>query len=93
MVMLHKRLTVPDDKIVWGPFKLGRAGTPITILSIIYTIIGIFFSFWPATATVTATTMNWSIAVFGGVLIFSMVFWLVHGRKVYTGPIVEIPMR
>ncbi len=90
VVILHKRLTVPNDQIIWGPFKLGRAGIPITILSIIYTVIGIFFSFWPSTVNPTAQTMNWSVAVFGAALIFSMIFWFVHGRKVYTGPIIEI---
>jgi choline transport protein len=90
VVMLHKRLTVSNDKIGWGPFKLGRAGTPITIFAIIYSVIGIFFSFWPATIQVTAQSMNWSVAVFGGVLIFSMVFWVAHGRKIYKGPILEV---
>lgn len=34
--------------------------------------------------------MNWSVAVYGGALLFSLFFWAVYGRKVYTGPIIEI---
>jgi len=90
LVMMYKRLTVDANKIRWGPFKLGRAGTTINILAIIYTVISIFFSFWPTTPKVTALTMNWSVAVYGGALIFSLVFWAVHGRKVYKGPISEL---
>ena len=37
--------------------------------------------------------MNWSILVFGGVLLFSLLFWAIQGRKVYTGPIMEIGIR
>ena len=74
----------------YGPFQLGRAGTPVILLSLVYSFIGIFWSFWPASVQVTALTMNYSIVVFGGVFIFSMVFWAVYGRKVYTGPILEI---
>lgn len=88
--LLLKRLNTPHSAIRWGPFRLGRSGFVVNIISIIYSIIGIFFSFLPLHAEVTARTMNWSVAVFGGVLICSMFFWLVHGRKVYTGPIIEI---
>ena len=55
-----------------------------------YSVIGTFFSFWPADAQTTAQTMNWTVLVFGGFMIFSVVFWLLHGRKVYTGPVLEI---
>jgi len=90
VVMLHKRLTTPDNGFRWGPFKLGRFGVPVYIISIIYSIIGGFFSFFPPSSKVTLVSMNWSIAVFGGVLIISIVHWFFHARHVYTGPIVEI---
>jgi len=88
--LLHKRLTTPHSQVRWGPFALGRLGVPINIVAILYTILGIFFSFWPPSPEVTAQTMNWSVAVYGGVLILSVVFWFAHGKKVYTGPIVEV---
>lgn len=89
-VLLLKRLTAPAGAMRWGPFHLGRLGVPINVLSIAYGLVAVFFSFWPPSATVTAITMNWSIAVYGGVLLFSIFFWFLHGRKVYTGPVVEI---
>ena len=87
--MLHKRLTTPPSQIFWGPFRLGRAGVPITIVAMLYSVLGIFFSFWPAFTHVNATNMNYSSLIFGGVLMFSLVFWVVYGRKIYTGPIME----
>lgn len=89
-VMLHKRLTTPNSEILWGPFRLGRAGTPITILALAYSVLGIIFSMWPIENHPTPETMNYCILVFGSTLIFSVLFWLVHGRKTYTGPIIEI---
>ncbi|KAM0799120.1 amino acid/polyamine transporter I [Usnea florida] len=89
-VMLWKRLTTPASEIRWGPFKLGRLGVPITLISIAYSIVGWFFSFWPPTATVTVKTMNWSVTVYVGVLAASMIYWLIHARHVYTGPIIEV---
>lgn len=89
-VLLHKRLTTPASKMRYGPFTLGRAGVPINILAMAYSILGIFFSFWPPTHDVTAETMNWSVTVFGGAVLFSLGFWVVYGRKVYTGPIIEV---
>lgn len=93
MVFLHKKLTTPAADMMYGPFQLGRASIPIIVLSLAYSVVGIFFSFWPPASEVTAVTMNWSILVFGGVLLFSLVFWALHGRKVYTGPIVETGIR
>ncbi|MCJ1462540.1 hypothetical protein MMC07_001142 [Pseudocyphellaria aurata] len=89
-VLLHKRLTTPAAAMRWGPFRLGRLGIPINALAIAYGLVAVFFSFWPPSAVVTAVTMNWSIAVYGGVLLFSIFFWFLHGRKVYTGPVIEV---
>jgi amino acid transporter len=89
-VMLHKRLTTPNSEFRWGPFKLGRFGTPVYIAAICYSVVGAFFSFWPPAVEVTPVTMNWSVVVFGGALILSMVYWTVWARKIYTGPIIEV---
>ncbi|KAB8297777.1 hypothetical protein EYC80_001577 [Monilinia laxa] len=67
----------------WGAFRLRKLGVPITIIAMIYTVIALFFSSWSAFSTVDAANMNWSCLIFGGAIIFSMIFWLLHGRKVY----------
>lgn len=92
-VFLHRKLTTSGTDMTYGPFQLGRAGIPIILLSLAYSVVGIFFSFWPPASKVTPVTMNWSLLVFGGVLLFSLIFWAVHGRKVYTGPIFETEIR
>ena len=88
-VMLNKRLTTPDPDLPWGPFRLGRAGVPITVVALAYSVLGAFFSMWPTTVKPSAESMNYCVVVFGGVMVFSLFFWLVYGRKHYTGPVLE----
>ena len=89
-VMLRKRLTGEDKTLPWGPFRLGRAGIPITVIAMAYTVVGTFFSFWPYTPNVTAQNMNYSSLLYGAAVIFSLIFWVFYGRKVYTGPLYEL---
>ena len=88
-LILLERVTKRDTPVNWGPFTLGRAGIPVNLVAMAYSIVGIFFSFWPPEVDPTPTSMNWSVAVYGGVLLFSFGFWASYGRKVYTGPILE----
>lgn len=88
IVLLIKRITRPSE-IQWGPFRLGKLGLTINVLSVMWTIIGVFFSFWPTYAQVTPQNMNWSPLVYGATLLLSTAFWFLHSRKVYTGPIRE----
>ena len=73
-VMLHKRLTAPDSNFLWGPFKSGRAGVPINVFAIAYSLLGAFFSLWPATVNPTIESINDCIMVFGGTSMFSLLF-------------------
>ena len=49
----------------------------------------IFWSVWPPATPVTAPTMNYSIVVTGGVIIFSIIWYFVRGRKEYRGPTID----
>jgi amino acid transporter len=94
-LLLHKRLRNDPvkDKIPWGPWKMGPIVGPIfNFGALIYTLITLFFSFWPATQSVTPITMNWSCLLFGASVIFSVGFYFVFGRHSYKWPIVD-PIR
>ena len=64
-------------------------GPIVNAVGLIYIIISLFFSFFPSTATVTAVTMNWSCALFGGTVLFSIVYYMVYGRHAYKWPVVD----
>ena len=52
-------------------------------------IFVIFWSVWPPETPVNSTNMNYSIVVTAGVIIFSMVWYVLKGRKEYKGPTVD----
>ncbi len=55
-----------------------------------YLTVVVFFSFWPTERVVTAENMNYAVLVTGAIVIFSLVYYLVWARRVYTGPVVEV---
>lgn len=71
-------------------FSLGRLGMPINIFSVGWLSFSIVFSFFPTTRQVDPVSMNWSVLVFGGVVIFAIVQYIVHGHRVYVAPITRV---
>ena len=69
---------------------MGKWGMVANILALAFCLFLIIFLPFPTILPVTAQNMNYASVVFIGVILFSMVDWLVRGRKRYTGPIREI---
>ncbi|RAL07831.1 amino acid transporter [Aspergillus homomorphus CBS 101889] len=80
---------VRRQPIPFGPWTLGRGGIVVNLASIAFLTITIFFSFFPSELPVTAVNMNWSVVVFFGELFIGLAWYVVRGRHVYHGPIVE----
>lgn len=86
----HRRQSVAQAPLVWGPFHLpGIFGIINNLYACCYMIFVIFWSVWPPATPVTPESMNYSIVVTGGVIIFSIVWYYVRGRKEYHGPTVD----
>ncbi|KAF2128737.1 amino acid transporter [Dothidotthia symphoricarpi CBS 119687] len=68
-------------------FSLGRAGIWINGISVMYLIWALIFAFFPTFPHPTPDLMNWNILIYGVVVAFALVFFLVKGRKVYVGPV------
>ncbi|GES64979.1 GABA permease [Aspergillus terreus] len=83
--MLWRRLATPE-LLTYGPWKLGRLGVATNIISLIYLTYTSVFMVFPPYQPVTAVNMNYASLIFGAVLIFSGVYWVYKGRKVYEGP-------
>jgi len=71
-------------------WSLGNFGLPINILAILFLIPVWFFTFWPLATPVFAKTMNWSSAMFGGLVVLALVYYVVWARHVYEGPVVHV---
>lgn len=78
--------------LTWGPWRLrGALGVANNIFACCFILFALFFSFWPPVREVTPQTMNWAAVATSAVLAFSILYYFVRARKVYTGPVIEIP--
>jgi len=77
-------LIVGRDKLPADlPFRLGKFGTAINIISLVYCFVTTVFFFFPGAPDPAPADMNWAIAVFGVMLVIALGFWLVQGHKTY----------
>ena len=68
-------------------FSLGRAGIWVNGVSVVYLCVALVFAFFPTFPHPTPVLMNWNILIYGVTIIFSLIYYLVKGRKVYVGPV------
>jgi len=88
-LMLRKRLL--GEEVRMGPWRMNATmGLAVNVFAVAFLLISLFFSFWPPALPVTLVTMNWSCAVFGGVVVLGVMWYAVAGRKAYHGPVVEV---
>ena len=83
-------VSVAQAQLIWGPWHIpGILGIINNAYACLYMIFVIFWSVWPPVTPVTASTMNYSIVVTSGVIIFSIVWYYIRGRKEYHGPRID----
>jgi choline transport protein len=79
-----------QGRFVWGPWHIpGILGTINNVYACLYMIFVIFWSVWPPATPVSASSMNYSVVVTGGIMLFSGVWYVIRGRREYKGPLVE----
>ena len=77
-------------KLSWGPWHVpGMAGTILNACVCCFLGLTVFLSFWPIKYHITPATMNYNIVIWTAVIIFSTVYYVVQGKKEYSGPIIE----
>ena len=80
-----------DSQLIFGPWYIpGVYGIAVNAFACIYTTILIFFSMWPSKLPVTAEEMNYTALVEVVVIVVSMGYYYFWGRRIYTGPVIEI---
>ncbi|KAL2429924.1 Choline transport protein [Exophiala dermatitidis] len=86
----ERHFSVVQAELVWGPWHIpGILGTLNNAYACVYMIFVIFWSVWPPATPVDYQTMNYSVVVTGGVVIFSIVWYYIRGRKEYNGPLID----
>lgn len=80
--LIWSRHTMPK-----GPFSLGKWGVPLNIISVLWAcFFGVILCI-PSVSPVTPEAMNWASLMIGGVMIFSILFWFISGRRKFAGHI------
>lgn len=69
-----------------GSFSLGRWGIYLNIIGFVYLAIICVIANLPSLKPATSENMNYTSAATGLVMLVSAVFWVVGGRKKFTGP-------
>ena len=75
----------------WGPWHLrGAFGIFINAVSCAFLAVTIFFSLWPLDVNPSPAKMNMSVLMFGGTTLFAVIWYIVHARNTWQGPIIEL---
>ncbi|ORY26032.1 amino acid/polyamine transporter I [Naematelia encephala] len=69
-----------------APWSLGRLSLPFNIVSVLSVFVGVIAFCFPSYVIFDATTMNYCIVMVAGFMAISLAYYVIHGRKVFTGP-------
>jgi choline transport protein len=69
-----------------GPYSLGRWGIVMNIIGFIYLAFICVVANLPSVTPVDSENMNYTSAATGLVMLVSLIFWVISGRKKFTGP-------
>ncbi|KAK3353305.1 amino acid permease [Lasiosphaeria hispida] len=83
-VLIFRRFKGPLPPRRWS---LGKFGLAVNAGAVAFLLIVWVFMFFPLTPAPTADTMNWSIVMFGSVMIFAVVYYFVKGKHQYQSPV------
>lgn len=83
--IIAKRLR--NEPMLPSKFVLGKWGLPLNIISMLFLAFLFVMSFWPTGPRPNAAGMNWSILVYGVIIVVSLIYFYLRGRHVYAGPV------
>ncbi|RMZ82153.1 hypothetical protein DV738_g1844, partial [Chaetothyriales sp. CBS 135597] len=78
---------ITNQPLLPSKFSLGKLGLPINILAFLFCLIIYIFAFFPPIPNPPPGSMNWAVAVYGGVLLFSFIYFILRARFHYVGPV------
>ena len=74
-------------------WSLGRWGLAVNIAALAYATFAFFWCFWPNATPVDASSFNFAVVMFVGVIALSLGVYWTKGRKEYRGPVVLVRRR
>lgn len=83
--IVYRKIT--GYKLPTTRFPLGKAGIPINILALCFLWLAFVLVFFPAEPNPPPEAANWSVLIYGVVVIFALVAFAVRKRYTYDGPV------
>jgi choline transport protein len=71
-------------------WSLGRWGATVNITALCFLSVFWIFSFFPPTAVVTTTTMNWNALMFAIIIVVATLYYAIKARHEYVGPVMLV---
>ncbi|CAG7944155.1 unnamed protein product [Penicillium salamii] len=87
--VIYRKISCPET-LPPRRWSLGKFGLGINIIGLLYVLFALFWSFWPPSPSPKARDFNWSVVIFFGVFLISILMYIVHGRRHYVAPAVMI---
>lgn len=84
------RITSGRDKLVPGPFSLGKWYMPIGIVAVSWVSFITVLLLFPPEAHPAADEMNYAVVIVMAVFLFASISWIFSARKWFTGPITTV---
>jgi len=79
---------IRGEPLLSRKFSLGRYGLFINAFSVLFLLLAFTMCFFPPSPHgLKPDTMNWSIFMFGVVVIGSLIYYVLIARHVYAGPV------
>jgi len=68
------------------PWSLGRWGLAVNMVALCWLVPVFIFTLFPGTVPVRPSSMNYRVLLFGAMVLFSIVYYLLIGRREYISP-------
>jgi amino acid transporter len=82
LILRRLRGPLPPRRWSLGSFGIFINGGAVAFLLVVWVFI-----FFPIQPEVDADTMNWNALMFGGTMIFAVVYYLIWGKNHYQSPV------
>ena len=71
-------------------WSLGKYGLAVNTASLLFLTPIFFFAFWPLSTPVQPISMNWAVVMYGGIVMWSLVYYAIWAKHSYVGPVVIV---
>ena len=85
--LLIRKLRHPET-LPPARWTMGKYGVIVNAIAAAYLMLVFIMSFFPQAPNPVPATFNWSIVIYGAVVLWAAAYFVLDGRKVYHGPVV-----